>query len=426
MASKTLTSNSAPVVTGKGDDATTSFVATTVTGPDTNGNYTSEIVQYDDAKGGNPKTIGTRNPKTGEITWNDNASDTVKNNEKAFKKASDNQIDSIQQDLAKSAEEKDALNAAAGKGNQDNTDGNSDSSSAKATPAPRNQQGEFVGADVVSTNPRNFYTATPLCYPLAMRRELQDNIKINVIKHTPKVLAGMTFKNRPKGDTIGSVILPMPNAIADGNKTQWGSGTMTPAQIAAAGAVKAFLGDEKMGGTFEQIEKTVDQSAGNQKVSNAVKDYFTEQLTGAEDMLARTTGAIMNPNMELLFKGPDLRSFSFTWKMSPRDQRESIEIAKIIRMFKQSMAPQKSEEQLFLKAPNIYDLTLRAGKKSNNFLPKIKTCALTDCSVNYTPDGSFMAYDNDSMIAYEMTLSFQEIEPIYNNDMSSGWDNVGY
>ena len=74
MASKTLTSNSAPVVTGKGDDATTSFVATTVTGPDTNGNYTSEIVQYDDAKGGNPKTIGTRNPKTGEITWNDNAS----------------------------------------------------------------------------------------------------------------------------------------------------------------------------------------------------------------------------------------------------------------------------------------------------------------------------------------------------------------
>ena len=56
----------------------------------------------------------------------------------------------------------------------------------------------------------------------------------------------------------------------------------------------------------------------------------------------------------------------------------------------------------------------------------MKTCALTDCTVNYTPDGSFMAYDNDSMVAYEMSLSFQEIEPIYNNDMSSGWDSVGY
>ena len=426
MASKTLTSNSAPVVTGKGDDATTSFVATKVTGPDANNNYTSEIVQYDDAKGGNPKTIGTRDPNTGEITWNDNASDTVKNNEKAFKKASDNQIDSIQQDLAKSAAEKDALNAATGKGNQDNTDGNSDSSSAKATPAPRNQQGEFVGADVVSTNPRNFYTATPLCYPLAMRKELQDNLKIDVIKHTPKALSGMRFENLPKGPTIGSVILPMPNAIADGNKTQWGSGTMTPAQIAAAGGVKSLLGDEKLGGPFDQLEATIAQSAGNKKISNAVKDYFTEQLTGTEDLLARTTGTIMNPNMELLFKGPDLRSFSFTWKMSPRDQRESIEIAKIIRMFKQSMAPQKTEEQLFLTAPSIYDLTLRVGKKRNNFLPKMKTCALTDCSVNYTPDGSFMAYDNDSMVAYEMSLSFQEIEPIYNNDMSTGWDSVGY
>ena len=50
MASKTLTSKTAPVVTGKGDDATTSFVATKVTGPDANNNYTSEIVQYDNAK----------------------------------------------------------------------------------------------------------------------------------------------------------------------------------------------------------------------------------------------------------------------------------------------------------------------------------------------------------------------------------------
>ena len=426
MASKTLTSNSAPVVTGKGDDATTSFVATTVTGPDANNNYTSEIVQYDDSKGGNPKTIGTRNPNTGEITWNDNASDTVKNNQKAFKKASDNQIDTLQQDLAKSAEEKEALNKASGNKNQDNTDGNGDSSSEKATPAPRNEQGQFIGFDAVSTKPRNFYTSTPLCYPLAMRQELQDNLKIDVIKHTPKVLSGMRFENRPKGPTIGSVILPMPSAITDGNKTQWGSGTMTPAQIAASGGVKALLGDEKLGGPFEQLEATVAQSAGNQKISNAVKDYFTEQLTGAEDLLARTTGEIMNPNMELLFKGPDLRSFSFTWKMSPRDQKESIEIAKIIRMFKQSMAPQKTEEQLFLKSPSIYDLTLRVGKKRNNFLPKVKTCALTDCTVNYTPDGSFMAYDNDSMVAYEMSLSFQEIEPIYNNDMSSGWDSVGY
>ena len=91
-----------------------------------------------------------------------------------------------------------------------------------------------------------------------------------------------------------------------------------------------------------------------------------------------------------------------------------------------SMAPQKVPGALFLKAPSVYDIEFRSGTSRNKFLPKIKTCGLTDCSVNYTPDGSFMAYDNDSMVALEMSLSFQEMEPIYNNDMSSGWDSVGY
>jgi hypothetical protein len=161
-------------------------------------------------------------------------------------------------------------------------------------------------------------------------------------------------------------------------------------------------------------------------VKEGLESFFTEQLTGATDVLARTTGAVMNPNMELLFKGPSLRSFSFSWKMSPRDRKESIEIAKIIRLFKQSMAPQKTSKDLFLKAPSIYELVYRSGTNKNRFLPKMKTCALVDCAVNYTPDGSFMAYDNDSMVAYEMSLSFQEMEPIYNNDMGYGWDSVGY
>ena len=282
----------------------------------------------------------------------------------------------------------------------------------------------------MSSNPRENYTGntdtSALCYPLAMRSVLKDCLQINVIKHTPKTITGMSFRNRPKGETIGMAILPMPTAISDGNKTDWGSGTMTPVDMAKAGIVKSFLGEKGAKGAMDQLNQTAAAAAGNEKVEEAMKNYFTEQLTGTEDMLTRTAGMVLNPNMELLFKGPSLRTFSFTWKMSPRDEKESVEIGKIIRMFKQSMAPQKTEEDLFLKAPNIYDLKLRSGKDRNKFLPKIKTCALLDCAVNYTPDGSFMAYDNDSMVAYEMTLSFQEIEPIYNNDMSSGWDSIGY
>ena len=427
MASTTATSKLSPVVTGSGEEKSTSYIATKVTGPDKNNKYSSEIVQYDDAKGGGAKTIGTRDPDTGEVTFNDNASDSVKANKSSFKKASDDQIDSIQDDLATDASEKEGLNKACGKKNRDNTDGNTDSSQSKANPGfpPRNQSGGFTGMDIMSSKPRNKYTSTPLCYPVAMRNNLKDSILINVIKHVPKVFKGLKTVREKKGETIGSVILPMPSAIGDGNKTDWGAGSMTPAQMAASGVVKKLLG-----GTGKDAVKQANQSAQDFMADGAGKkvmeNFFTEQLTGAEDLLSRTEGAVMNPNMELLFKGPGMRSFSFSWKMSPRDEKESIVIAKIIRMFKQSMAPQKVPGALFLKAPSVYDIEFRSGTSRNKFLPKIKTCGLTDCSVNYTPDGSFMAYDNDSMVALEMSLSFQEMEPIYNNDMSSGWDSVGY
>lgn len=426
MASATATSKIAPVVIGSGRGKSTTYIATKVSGPDTNGDFTSEIVQYDNASGGGAKTIGNRDAD-GNITWNSDASNKIKLNQSKFKKASNNQIGSVQDELTTNAVDKQGLNAAAGKGNQDNTDGNTDSSQSKPTPTPRDEGGGLSGNDKGSTIPRNSYSKT-LCYPVAMRKGLQDNLKIDVVKFNPKAMAGGVSQDRefPKGSTIGSVILPVPTSVQDGNQTSWGSGTMTPVDMAKANVVKSLLGDEGGSKAGQEIENVMNQAQTEPMMNEGLKSYFTEQLTGTTDLLSRTTGSVLNPNMELLFKGPALRSFTFSWKMSPRDQKESIEIAKIIRMFKQSMAPQKTDAGLFLKAPSIYKLTFNQGTGRHKFLPRMKECALNNCAVNYTPDGSYMTYDNSAMVALEMSLSFQEMEPIYNNDMSHSDDSIGY
>ena len=427
MASATATSKIAPVVIGSGRGKSTTYIATKVSGPDTNGGFTSEIVQYDNASGGGAKTIGNRDAN-GNITWNSDASRKIKSNQNKFKKASNNQIGSVQDQLTTTAVDKQGLNAAAGKSNQDNTDGNTDSSQSKPTPTPRDEGGGLSGSDTGNKIPRNDYGET-LCYPVAMRRSLQDNLKIDVVKFNPKKMQGGVSQDRefPKGSTIGSVILPVPTSVQDGNQTSWGSGTMTAVQMAAANIVKSALGDEGGTGAVGEAQTALEQaSADAESAKEALGSYFTEQLTGTTDLLARTSGQVLNPNMELLFKGPALRSFTFSWKMSPRDQKESIEIAKIIRMFKQSMAPQKTDAGLFLKAPNIYNLEFQQGTKPHKFLPKMKECALNNCAVNYTPDGGYMTYDNAAKVAVEMSLSFQEMEPIYNNDMSHTDDSIGY
>ena len=217
MAAKTATSKIAPVVIGSGRGKSTTYISTKVSGPDNRGNYNSEIIQSDNASGGGKKTIGSRD-SNGYITWISDASGKIKLNESKFKKASNNQISSLANQLATSAVDKQALNTAAGKGNLVNTDGYTDSSQSKPTPTPRDEGGGLSGGGKPTPVPRNSYERG-LCYPVSMRRGLQDNLKIDVVKFNPKVIKGGASQDRefPKGSTIGTVILPIPASLNDGN-----------------------------------------------------------------------------------------------------------------------------------------------------------------------------------------------------------------
>ena len=422
MSTKTLTSALSPVVIGEGRSKSTTYIATKVVGPvkDSAGNevYTPTIVKYNAANGAGPIPIATRDPATGKITWNDNASDLIKANTEAFKKASNNQMLSMEKEFTTSSTEKSGFNKASGSSNQDISAGNGSSGDTTS----RNSGSSDGGGSQISGEGvgRKSYSKS-LCYPTSLRRTQQDTLRISVLKYEPNKMKGLGFAGRSaaKGRTIGAVTLPIPGGVSDKNQTTWGTGTMTPVQIATSNAVKTFLG-ENAEAAINEAKEAAGVIGKNQKdVKAGLAAMFTQNLTGTKDILARTEGAVLNPNMELLFQGPALRSFSFSWKLSPRDERESMTIMRIIRLFKQSMAPKTTESQLFLKAPNTYKLEFvsPAGMRgTHRFLPKVKECAMVDFGVNYTPDGSYMTYDNSSMVSYEMAMSFQEIEPVYNND----------
>ena len=417
--SNTATSEIAPVVTGEGKNKQTSYISTTVTGGDKNASgevtYTSTINYSDDAKGTDTKEIATRD-ENGTTTFNSSAPDKLAKTEEGKKnteKASNNQMESVKDQVATTSEEKAAVDKATKNKNKAGGDGKEATNNSKASPS----SGLFSGSGTEGEGRKSYNKS--LCYPTTLRRTQQDTLRISVLKYNPKKMSGLGFSKRTSGKTIGAVTLPVPGGVQDGNKTNWGSGTMTPVQIATSDVVKKLLvkDADAAGDTLKNKLQTAADNAGEVKTGLAA--MFTENLTGATDILARTEGAVMNPNMELLFRGPAMRAFSFTWKLSPRDERESMTIMRIIRMFKQSMAPKTTKSQLFLKAPNTYKLEFisPAGMRgTHRFLPKVKECSLVDFGINYTPDGSYMTYDNSSMVSYDMTMSFQELEPIYNSD----------
>jgi len=284
-------------------------------------------------------------------------------------------------------------------------------------------------SDEVATKPRGKYQSRyTYYYPVALKANLnQDKLQISVLEYKPKPIDGLKINERDntrqgyKSRVIGSVFLPVPGGVSDQNSVSWTQDTMNPGQLAAANAFFTGIQDkDPFASVLDSAQDVVGQVAGNTgDVKKAVAAVLTKSATGG-NILTRKTGQVVNPNMELLFGSPALRPFSFTYRMSPRDYEEAEMVKKIIRMFKQSMAVKRTPSQLFLKSPNTYALRwLTAGNREHSWLPKIKECALTTFSVNYTPDGNYATYENSSMVAYELQFGFQELEPIYHDNYTA-------
>ena len=122
-------------------------------------------------------------------------------------------------------------------------------------------------------------------------------------------------------------------------------------------AAKNVMGGN-MEGTGNEIKNLVNQLKDNP----LVKDYFAAQAVSAvggnvsaADVLARGSGQVLNPNMELLFKGPTIRNFSFTFKFTPRFQKEAQTVRTIIKAFKRNMAPEGSGAAM-IKTPKVFEI----------------------------------------------------------------------
>ena len=169
-----------------------------------------------------------------------------------------------------------------------------------------------------------------------------------------------------------------------------------------------------IGGIIEGIKQN------NSAVNMAIDATVASQAVGTNinSVLGRFGGSIINPNLELLFQRPSLRPFTFQFKMSPRSKGEAEEITKIIRFFKQGMAPIREESRLFLKTPHTFRIKyVQLGSQNESpFLNKFKECALLSCSVQYTPEGNYAPYEDGAMSSYQMSLQFKELEPVYNDD----------
>ena len=257
-----------------------------------------------------------------------------------------------------------------------------------------------------------------------------DYIEITAYDYVPSGLE--TGKKLPQGFAgsggnrftrrYETIQLPMQPQLSESTAVSWGGDSLNAIQAAGArsamNAIENFAGEGGIQGAIKSLGEGLGDIANLAKddaTSAGVAAFFAGQAVGA-NVLGRATGQVINPNLELLFTGPNLRSFSFNFTLTPRDAEEAGIIRRMIRAMKRNMTPQRSSEALFLKSPRIFQLEYIFGdtNREHPFMNKFKPCACTSFTVNYTPDGSYMTYRGEpSMTAYQISMSFGEIEPIY-------------
>ena len=255
-----------------------------------------------------------------------------------------------------------------------------------------------------------------------------------------KVFSSGLTRNSNLRDFIGAVRLPIPQEISSSNEVDWGPKSANALEAgafySALGVSSTLLNDGpfkaigQLGAIGTQLSNSVQggQFGANTSMGLQLSSFLSALALGQmginvdpNQFITRALGASINPNLELLFNGPKLRQFNFSFEFAPNGQTEATQVRRIIRLFNQGMAAKKNANNaIFLGSPNIFRLKYMNGADRIKGLNAFKICALLGCEVNYTAGGKYAAYADDLAVSQParmtMKLSFQELTPIFDTD----------
>ena len=255
-----------------------------------------------------------------------------------------------------------------------------------------------------------------------------------------------TTRHKDKTITKYYIELPMPQEINDSNSVTWGDDRVNAIELAGLAVAQQMMKDGVVD-SIDNAQKAIRAlNAGikipglNDDTQNAIRAAISGAAVGqlggnisAQSVVTRATGQILNNNLELLFKGVNLRSFPYSITFSPRNPKESRVVKSIIRSLKMSMAAKAGEfnggaQGIFLKSPDVFQLRYLRDGRDHPFLNRFKLCALTGLNLNYTNAGTYSSYEDGTPVNIRMDVTFKEINPIYFEDylQNDSGNGVGY
>lgn len=196
--------------------------------------------------------------------------------------------------------------------------------------------------------------------------------------------------------------------------------------LAAIGNGKSLLNAVGKG-VSEGVESIFNLARGTLSAEAAqVAGARAAQFIPKEGVRAAITTAIqtgVNPGTRLLFDKPNIRQFSFTFKLIATSAQEASQIEAIIKTFRMEMYPETINIGAGIPAgykfPNLFKIEFNM-RGANMKVPALQYCYLRSAQASYNAT-SMTFHDDGHPTEVDLTLVFQEYRALSKQDIQGGY-----
>lgn len=204
-----------------------------------------------------------------------------------------------------------------------------------------------------------------------------------------------------------SIALYVPQTLQFNQNNNYSDTSLTAQLGMSLGALQTGVGSQQ-GDSF---------AGGASEVGAALSGIDTNLV------LFKTTGTVLNPQIEVIFQQTDMRTFQFDFVFAARSPEEQDQVRLIIEKFRNAAAPTLAGSQgRYLIPPSEFDIEFYFGDASPApMIPKISTCVLTNVALDYAPSGAYATFEDGQPISTRLTLQFKEVELIHKQRIEEGY-----
>ena len=257
------------------------------------------------------------------------------------------------------------------------------------------------------------------------RRLTKSTSNLKFPNETPSIFTRILFHeyNRdvnsavPTHRQVGSILLPIPEDVADQTSININNvdlGNLRAIMELGSKGIDAVQSITSVESGAEVIKAAVNKfndanasSSISQKI--AMTPGVMDVFSAGRQLAELTGGVVRNPHTSALFTGVALKPYTFSWRLSPRNEDEANSMMDIIKEFKYRSLPSyfnaAPTSRFALKYPELVTVSF----EGTDALPNVNFAFIENISISNFPNGPSFFKDGKP-IEVNISVSLRETD----------------